>query len=293
MTDTHQISPDDYQRIVHQVREAVRTATPAGATVLVISRGDEELLKLSGRRAWHFPRLGDGEYSGYHPKNSPDALAHLDEWRIRGAQYLVLPATSFWWLDFYSDFASALRRGYGVVFEDASCIIFGLGAEAQFAAGFQTADQVAPHVTELVDRLLPSDASVAVVASGDKRLVQLGGRVVVDFPPMPTDSGSAAHDNGMEIAALERMRGDGVEYLVVPYISPSWLDLHPDFVGEVERRFPCVARRRNVGSVFVLADVGSPADEANGGQRLRTGLAGRLARWLAGADQHHPTHSSN
>jgi hypothetical protein len=84
------------------------------------------------------------------------------------------------------------------------------------------------------------------------------------------------------------MRADGVEYLVVPYISPSWLDLHPDFVGEVERRFPCVARRRNVGSVFVLADSRSPADEANGGQRSRSGLAGRVARWLADVNELHP-----
>ena len=264
-------------------------AIPADATVLVISRGDEELLKLDGRTTWHFPRLHDGKYSGYHPKDSPAALAHLDEWRIRGAQYLVLPATGFWWLDFYGDFASTLRRGHGVVFEDDSCIIFRLGGEAQSAAAFETAEQVTPHVTELVDRLLPGDASVAVVSSGDERLVQLGGRAVVDFPPMLTNADSAdSHESSTEIAALERMRGDGVEYLVVPYISPSWLDLHPDFVGEVERRFPCVARRRNVGSVFALADAGSPTDETDSGQRLRTGLVSRLARWLAGADQHHP-----
>jgi hypothetical protein len=137
--------------------------------------------------------------------------------------------------------------------------------------------------------LLPTDASVAVVATGDERLVQLGGRAVVDFPPPATDSGGAdSHEGSGQIAALERLRKDGVEYLLVPYISPSWLDLHPDFVGEVERRFPCVARRRNVGSVFALADTGSPAEETERGQQLRTGPAGRLARWLAGANRHHP-----
>jgi hypothetical protein len=163
MTDTHEISPEDYKQILQQVREAVRGAVPADATVLVISRGDEELLSMGGRTAWHFPRLQDGTYSGYHPEDSSDALAQLDEWRTRGAQYLVLPATSFWWLDFYGDFASTLRQGHGVVFEDDSCVIFHLGGELQSIGSFESAERVTPHVTELVDRLLPDDARVAVV----------------------------------------------------------------------------------------------------------------------------------
>jgi hypothetical protein len=286
--DAHEISPEDYKQVLGKVREAVGGAIPADATVLVVSRGDEELLELDGRTAWHFPRGQDGKYSGYHPKDSDAALAHLDEWRIRGAQYLVLPATGFWWLDFYGDFASTLRRGHGVVFEDDSCIIFRLGGELLSTAAFETAERVAPHVTELVERLLPDDARVAVVSSGHERLVQLGSRAVVDFPPMLTNGDSDLHGIGAEIAALERMREDGVEYLVVPHISPSWLDLHPNFVGEVERRFPCVARRRNVGLVFALAGAGSPTDETGGGQRLRHGLMSRLADWLAGGNRHAP-----
>jgi hypothetical protein len=289
MTDTHGVSPKDYRKLLDKVREAVRGAIPADATVLVISRGDDELLELDGRTAWHFPRLEDGKYSGYHPEDSTAALAHLDECRIRGAQYLVLPATAFWWLDFYGDFAAKLRRGHRVVFQDDSCIIFRVEGEAQSAAAFETAERVTPHVTELVDRLLPADASVAVVASGDERLMQLGGRVAVHFPQMLTNADSGgSHDSGTEIAALERMGGDGVEYLVVPNISPSWLDLHPDFVGEVERRYPCVARRSNVGLVFALANAGAPADETD--HRLRTGLVRRLAQWLAGSNRHDPRH---
>jgi hypothetical protein len=285
MTARHEVSTEDYKQILHRVREVVQGAIPADATVLVISRGDEELLKLDGRTAWHFPRLQNGWYSGHHPENSTAALAHLDEWCFRGAQYLVLPATGFWWLDFYGDFAANLQR-HGVVFQDDSCIIFRLGGEGS-AAAFETAERVTPHVTELVDRLLPVDASVAVVSSGDEHLMQLGGRIAVHFPPMLTNTHSAnSHDGSREIAALERMRRDGVEYLVVPHISPSWLDLHPDFVGEVERRFPCVARRRNVGLVFALAE--APADETDIGQRPHTGLVSRLAQWLAGTNRHDP-----
>ena len=165
-----------------------------------------------------------------------------------------------------------LRGGHGAVFEDDSCIIFRLGGEGQSAAAFETAERVTPHVTELVDRLLPADASVAVVSSGRRAPRAARRPSGVDFPPMfrrrhrrftRERRGDSRHSSSM--------RGDGVEYLVVPHISPSWLDLHPDFVGEVERRFPCVARRKDVGSVFALADAGSPTDETDRGQRPRTG----------------------
>ena len=36
----------------------------------VISKGDEALLNLDGRKAWHFPQDEQGSYLGYHP---PDA----------------------------------------------------------------------------------------------------------------------------------------------------------------------------------------------------------------------------
>jgi GT2 family glycosyltransferase len=62
--------------------------------VLVVSRGDDQLLVLIGRRAWHFPQNEDGRYSGYHPADSGEALAYLDASRAKGAQYLVLAATA-------------------------------------------------------------------------------------------------------------------------------------------------------------------------------------------------------
>jgi hypothetical protein len=256
LSGSGEISAEDYQQILERTREAVKATLPADATVMVISRGDEELLELEDRTAWHFPRSQDGKYAGHHPVDSAAALAHLDEWRTRGAQYLVLPATGFWWLEYYSDFAANLRRGHGVAFQDDSCIIFRLGGEAQASAAAQATHKVAPHMTELIDRLLPEKARVAVVSSGDERLVQLGDRMAVHFPPifLGTD-GSDSHDSDQELAALETLREEGVEYLVIPHISPSWLDLHPEFFGAVERRYPCVANRRSICSVFELADL--------------------------------------
>src|SRR5262249_31354544 len=90
-----------HQRVVHRSRGAGRAAVAAEAPVAVVSRGDDALLELGGRPAWHFPQTPDGVYAGHHPADGPAAVAHLEAMRARGGRYLVLPSTAFWWLDHY------------------------------------------------------------------------------------------------------------------------------------------------------------------------------------------------
>ena len=282
MTHTDETTTVDYAAVVRGTLDAVRQSIPPDATVLVVSRGDEQLLELDERIAWHFPRDADGNYVGYHPSDSAEALAHLDQWRLRGAQYLVLPATLFWWLDYYGDFAQNLRAGHGAVFEDDSCVVFRLAGEGLSAAGLDAAERVSRPLAELVDLLLPPGASIAVVSSGDERLVRLSGRTAAHFPPdlFQIPGGDA---DGDVLAALAQMRADGLEYLVVPDMAPSWLDLHPDFLPELERRYTCVARRTDVCSVFALPPPpahGTPPPEDNDVSAPDTSLLRRLAHWF-------------
>jgi hypothetical protein len=100
---------------------------PPAATVVVVSRGDDELLQLSPRRAWHFPQDRDGDYVGHHPRDSAEAIAQLEELRARGAGYIVFPSTALWWLDHYTELAEHLRRsGSEVASEDGTGIVFAL-----------------------------------------------------------------------------------------------------------------------------------------------------------------------
>jgi hypothetical protein len=283
MTHSDETATVDYEAVVRGTREAVSHSVPADATLLVVSRGDEQLLQMEGRIAWHFPRGADGKYVGYHPADSAAALAHLDEWRTRGAQYLVLPATLFWWLEYYEDFAQNLRAGHGVVFEDESCIIFRLAGESLSAAGLDAAERISRPLAELLDRLLPPDAPVAVVSSGDERLVRLSGRTAAHFPPTASETLADRRDSSEALAALEQMRQDGVEYLVVPHMAPSWLDVHPDFIGEVERRYPRIAYRNDVCSVFALSGLVAQSTGASGDNapsRPDAGWAARFAQWF-------------
>src|SRR5205823_7668406 len=89
----------DYRRLVDGVRRTVSAELPAGASLLVVSRGDDEFLDLDGRFASHFPQADDGTYAGFYPPDSATAIDHLETLRRRGAGYLLVPGTSLWWLD--------------------------------------------------------------------------------------------------------------------------------------------------------------------------------------------------
>ena len=112
-----------YQALVERFRRVVCTAVPPHATVMVISKGDAELLKLDGRRAWHFPQDADGAYAGHHPADDDECLAELERSRAKGANYLAIPAPAMWWLDHYRRFAQYLRTRCRMVVSTPDCIV--------------------------------------------------------------------------------------------------------------------------------------------------------------------------
>ena len=117
-----------YQRLVDRVRRLVRHAVPRGAKVLVVSRGDDELVTLDGRTGWHFPRTDTGVYAGHHPADSDEAIARLESARQAGARFLVIPQTSAWWLEHYREFARYLdRRCRCVISDEATGAVYALG----------------------------------------------------------------------------------------------------------------------------------------------------------------------
>jgi GT2 family glycosyltransferase/glycosyltransferase involved in cell wall biosynthesis len=126
--DAPKVAALEYPRLRGRIRDAVLQAVPAGATILVVTKGDGALLELEGRKAWHFPRTEEGAYAGYHPADSSAAIAHLEQLRQKGAEYLVVPQTSFWWLTHYKEFGQYLAQHCRSLLNSPdSCAIFGLG----------------------------------------------------------------------------------------------------------------------------------------------------------------------
>jgi hypothetical protein len=112
---------------IEQVRKEAETHLPRDGKVLVVSRGDPQLLDLGGRDAEHFPQTEAGLYAGHHPATSAEAIKHLEQLRSRGARFLIFPSTSFWWLDHYEDFRHHLESRCGLIaHSEDSCAIFDL-----------------------------------------------------------------------------------------------------------------------------------------------------------------------
>lgn len=275
------LTPFEYQQLVRRLHGAVMRSVPAGATLLVVSKGDDELVTFENRDAWHFPRAANGQYAGYHPASSEEALAHLEQMRGHGAEYLVVPAPSFWWFDHYSELADHLWQSTAVVRDDDVCVIFALSGDLSLAGG-QSQDGthgLVQAIRPLLDALLPKESRVAVISSGDPGLLALGKRKAVHFPQDERGRYSAELDGGTPAALgqLAAIRRDGTGVLVVPHIAPSWLDACPGFLAEVARRHRRLAHREYVCSVYELAaDESSDPDESVSRQPLLRRILGGI-----------------
>jgi hypothetical protein len=119
----------DYEELKTRVRENVARQLPPESSVIVASRGDDDLLAFDGRRGWHFPQVAGGVYAGHYPADSRDAIAQLERLRADGGEFFVLPRTGFWWLDHYEGLARYLTGRCHEVYRDDACVMFALAED--------------------------------------------------------------------------------------------------------------------------------------------------------------------
>ena len=118
---------DSQQNVLAHVRECVRAHVPPAAKVLVVTKGEEDMLRLGEKReAAHFPQDERGRFAGWYPADSAGAIGHLEIQRGRGARFIVFPKPAMWWLEFYRDFREHLEKRYAVVHRDPECVIVSL-----------------------------------------------------------------------------------------------------------------------------------------------------------------------
>jgi hypothetical protein len=172
----------DYRGLVSRLRLAVEANTPRDTTLAVVSRGDELLLDLGKRTAWHFPRNGDGGYAGYYPADSDAAVAHLEQLRANGAEYLVIPASCSWWLEFYGGMREHLESAYGLVYDDPRTgTIYALSPVRDGRDGRHGGD-LASRAAALEERIVELDRLAAAL---DRRLqasTAWGGSLAESLP---------------------------------------------------------------------------------------------------------------
>ena len=122
-------SVEDYGDLIRRIHAVAAAQLPQDAQMLVVSRGDDALLP-PGFAAGHFPQKPGGGYAGFYPADSEAAIAHLEQCRSEGAEFLLLPATGFWWLDYYGGLLQHLMGRGRVLHHDGHCVIFDLRAHA-------------------------------------------------------------------------------------------------------------------------------------------------------------------
>ena len=113
-----------YRDLVRDIRAVVGRVVPAGGDVMVVSKGDNNLLQFEGRTGCHFPETGTGVYAGYHPGDSAAAIASLEAAIARGHQFLLFPGTSLWWLEHYVGFRAHLDARYSRLWSDRQCVLY-------------------------------------------------------------------------------------------------------------------------------------------------------------------------
>jgi hypothetical protein len=256
-----------YQALVVRLRDLVHRCVPQGAAVAVMSKGDPDLVSFDGRQGWHFPQDSSGGYAGYHPRDSAAAIQELEALRRRGADFLVLPATSNWWLDHYPDFANHLR-GYETVAEEADAgTIFALGGLAPATSAVSARDLVldlelhrhallTAQITDLIDHLAPPEQAIVILQPEGSIPFQIEHRPTLHLIPGQALPGAAPRSTGSLAAQLDIHWRQGAVLLIVPRIAFEWWEQHPEFRLQVERKFRCITRQSHVCFIFELGPKG-------------------------------------
>ncbi|MEA3213420.1 MAG: hypothetical protein QOE70_6477 [Chthoniobacter sp.] len=220
-----------YQNQIRELREIVHNQLPAETTLLVVSKGDRELVRFDNRTAWHFLQAENGNYAGHHPADDATCIAHLEAQRARGAQFLLFPSTAFWWLEHYAVFHRYLGTHAQLIIDESAGKVFGLTGEA-VEKKRRYADLIG-RVREAAQAAIPEGARLAVASKGDPHLIDLSGREALHFP-RAADGRYAGHhpeNSALCIEELARNYREGVRYFLLPATMFWWLGFYEQFAA--------------------------------------------------------------
>lgn len=110
-----------------RMSEIIRPQLPKSAIVLMVSMGDPDLLAMGGEKTWHFPQPVDGALPGHYPADSSEIIVQLMALHAKGADYLLIPQSSFGWLASSPAFQHYLDSTYPAIIRRAeSCLLYDL-----------------------------------------------------------------------------------------------------------------------------------------------------------------------
>jgi hypothetical protein len=244
----------EYAELVSRVRDEVAATVPPGASVLVVSKGDAALLDLGGLSAAHFPQDAAGGYAGHHPRDGAAATAELEGLRRAGAEYLVIPATARWWLDFYAELAAYLAS-HGELLADVpgACLIYGLGRQpvaVPTAPMTSRREASVAQIRDYLENLFAEDCQLVVLEAVEGVAMALAP---LQASRLPAEE-KLMEDDSL-LARLDGYAAAGARYLVVPRSSDEWLKDHAAVEERLEESLRKVADQRHLCRVFEINEV--------------------------------------
>jgi glycosyltransferase involved in cell wall biosynthesis len=230
---------NDYplQQMVSRVREVVRKELPPDAIAAVATGGNSELLRLDGRRAWHFPRAEQSS---------------AGELFAQGAEGSV---TTPPWIDAGMTYEFSLYRGTECSKLLAQLLVRG-AADPFPIASDQPALEESAHEDGVLLTAIPNPVSAGeepgvtniAWSTGDGSEGQLYvSSVGVYAGRDPANSNEA-------LRFLESIKAKGAEYLVIPGKSFWWLDDYQEFRERVENRYAAIVRDEQTCIIFDLRE---------------------------------------
>ncbi len=105
-----------YQPSAAQLRDLgleLRRTIPENSLIVAADNGDPTIFYYAERKGWHFLEK-NGIYDG-NPSESQQLIGDLEQLRGRGATHLVFISSTFWWLDYYREFAEHLAKSTTLV----------------------------------------------------------------------------------------------------------------------------------------------------------------------------------
>jgi hypothetical protein len=106
------------------VAEELLALIPTGHRYLLVGEAWWDANALVDRQVIPFLER-DGHYWGL-PADDATAMQEFSRLYAQGADFIVFPWTSFWWLDFYADFRCHLEAEFPCVLKNDRLIVFDL-----------------------------------------------------------------------------------------------------------------------------------------------------------------------
>ena len=226
-----------FQKMVNRIRELVREQLPPDAIVAVATGGSSELLRLDGRRAWHFPET--------EQSSKGELFAQAAEGSV------ATPA----WIDTGMTYEFSLYGGPEFSKLLARLLVSGT-ADPPSVANAAPMPQELSRSDGVLLMAIPNPVPAAEEPGTTNITWSTGdgseGQVYVSSAGVYPGHDPVNSDEAW--ASLESVERKGAEYLIMPAQSFWRLDDYQEFRKRVESRYPTVARADNTCIVFDLRE---------------------------------------